>query len=308
MTAAEVAGSDLASRLGIFARTFHRNTPAEVATAVARAGYALAHWNFAAVGRSTLAADVDDDAFDAVRAAFDAAGLGIPSVSATFNTVHPDADLRAVQTALAVRLVGLVPELGADVVTLCTGTRDPENMWRAHPGNAEPSAWADLRRGLDPLLEAARDAGVRLGVEPEPANVVRDAPAAARLLDELGPDAPIGIVLDPANLLTPATVDRQGEILDEAVTLLGARIVGVQAKDVVASGYSAAGAGLMDYPGVFAALSRVAPVPVVVQDATEDDAARVRAELLRWYAEAAARSSKWTDLVRRTGDGPRRER
>jgi sugar phosphate isomerase/epimerase len=266
----------------------------------------LAHWNFAAVGRSTLAADVGDDAFGTVREAFDAAGLGIPSVSATFNAVHPDADLRAAQTARAVRLIGLVPELGAEVVTLCTGTRDAEDMWRAHPRNVDPSAWADLRRSLDPLLEAARDAGVRLGIEPEPANVVRDAPAAARLLDELGPDAPIGIVLDPANLLTPATVARQDAILDEAITLLGARTLCVQAKDVVASGYSAAGAGLLDYPGVFAALARVAPVPVVVQDATEDDAARVRADLLRWYAEA--RSSKSADLVRRTGDGPRRER
>jgi len=302
VTTGGVAGSDLAPRLGIFARTFRRDTPAEVAAAVARSGYALAHWNFAAVGRSTLAADVDDDAFASVRRAFDVAGLGIPSVSGTFNAAHPDADVRASQVARAVRLVSLVPELGADVVTVCTGTRDPENMWRAHPDNAGRSAWADLRRSLDPLLEAARDAGVRLGVEPEPANVVRDAPAAARLLDELGPDAPLGIVLDPANLLTPGTVDRQHEILDEAITLLGARIVGVQAKDVVASGYSAAGAGLMDYPGVFTALAPVAPVPVVVQDAAEGDAARVHADLLRWYAEAAARSSKSADLVRRRGD------
>ena len=79
-------------------------------------------------------------------------------------------------------------------------------MWRAHPANTDRSAWSDLRRTLDPLLEAAREAGIRLGVEPELANVVRDAPTAARLLDELGADAPIGIVLDPANLLTPGTV------------------------------------------------------------------------------------------------------
>ena len=99
--------------------------------------------------------------------------------------------------------VGLVPRLGAGVVTLCTGTRDPDNMWRAHSGNTDPSAWSDLRRSLDPLLEAAREAGIRLGVEPELANVVRDARTARRLLDEVGLDAPIGIILDPANLLAP---------------------------------------------------------------------------------------------------------
>ncbi|HET7475221.1 MAG TPA: TIM barrel protein [Dermatophilaceae bacterium] len=279
----------LAHRLGIFARTFRRETPAQVASAVAAAGYPLAHWNFAAVGRSTLAGEVDDEDFTTVRKAFDAAGLGIPSVSGTFNMVHPDLELRTLQTRQAVRLIGLIPVLGAQVLTLCTGTRDPTSMWRAHPANGEPSAWADLRRTLDPLLEAARDAGILLGVEPEPANVIRDAPAAAELLDQLGADAPLGIVLDPANLLTPQTIARQDDILGQAVDLLGDRVVGTQAKDVVATGYCAAGAGLMDYPAVFAQLRIAPPVPMIVQDASEVDAARVRADLLRWYAEGATR-------------------
>jgi sugar phosphate isomerase/epimerase len=68
-------------------------------------------------------------------------------------------------------------------------------------------------------------------------------PTAARLLDELGADAPIGIVLDPANLLTSETVTRQDEIIGEAIDLLGGRIIGTQAKDVVAFGYSGAPPG-----------------------------------------------------------------
>jgi sugar phosphate isomerase/epimerase len=284
-----VTGADLASRLGIFARTFRRDTPAEVADAVIGAGYALAHWNFAAIGRSTLAADVEDAEFTAVRTAFDNAELGISSVSGTFNMIHPDADLRARQLEQAVRLISLVPRLGAAVLTLCTGTRDPDDMWRAHSGNPDPSAWSDLRRSLDPLLEAAREVHIWLGVEPELANVVRDARTARRLLDEVGLDAPIGIILDPANLLTPETIDQQDKIIGEAIDLLGGRVIGVQAKDVVASGYSAPGAGLMDYPAVFAQLARLGPVPVIVQDASEDNAAQVRADLVRWYDEASVR-------------------
>jgi sugar phosphate isomerase/epimerase len=260
-----------------------------VADAVIGAGYALAHWNFAAIGRSTLAADVEDAEFTVVRTALDSAGLGIPSVSGTFNMIHPDVDLRARQLEQAVRLIGLVPRLSAAVVTLCTGTRDPDNMWRAHSGNTDSSAWSDLRRSLDPLLEAAREAGIWLGVEPELANVVRDARTARRLLDEVGLDAPIGIILDPANLLTPETIDQQDKIIGEAIDLLGGRVIGLQAKDVVASGYSAPGAGLMDYPAVFAQLARLGPVPVIVQDASEDDAAQVRADLVRWYDEASVR-------------------
>jgi len=45
----------------------------------------------------------------------------------------------------------------------------------------------------------------------------------------------------------------------------------------------------MDYPAVFAQLARLGPVPVIVQDASEDDAAQVRADMVRWYAEASVR-------------------
>jgi sugar phosphate isomerase/epimerase len=280
-------GPGPAGRLGIFARTFRRDTPERVAAAVAQAGYALAHWNFAAIGRPTLAADLDATVFAAVRSAFDAAGVGIPSVSATFNVIHPDLELRARQTTQAVRLIGLAPQLGAEVATLCSGTRDPGDLWRPHPENQAPDAWTDLRRTLEPLIDAAGAAGVRLGIEPEPANVVRDAPTAARLLDELGEDAPVGIVLDPANLLSPETIPRQSEVLAEAVGLLGPRVVGVQLKDVTASGHAAAaGTGLLDYPALFRHLARLPPVPLIVQDAPEAAAARVRRDLLRWQAQA----------------------
>jgi sugar phosphate isomerase/epimerase len=282
--------STLSDRLGIFARTFPRDTPEAVAAEVQQAGFAMAHWNFAAVGRPTLANGIDDEAFGRVRASFDAVGVAIPSVSVTYNVVHPDRELREGKTAAAVELIGRIPSLGAGVATLCSGTRDPENMWRNHPDNASQDAWSDLRASLDVLLDAAATAGIRLGVEPEPGNIVRNAAAAARLLGELGPDAPIGIIFDPANLLSPATIAQQEEILTDAIDVLGARIIGVHAKDVVESGYSAAGAGMMDYHLIFRLLSRIAPVPLIAQDVEESDAARVHDELVRWNREATAGS------------------
>jgi sugar phosphate isomerase/epimerase len=278
----------LSHRLGIFARTFSRETPEAVGAQVQQAGFSLAHWNFAAIGRPTLADGVEDEAFERVRASFDAAGVAIPSVSVTYNVVHPDKELRERQTAAAVELIGRIPSLGAGVATLCSGTRDPENMWRNHPDNARPDAWSDLRATLDVLLDAAAAAGIRLGVEPEPGNIVRNAAVAGKLLDGLGADAPIGIIFDPANLLSPTTIAQQEEILTDAIEMLGARIIGAHAKDVVESGYSAAGAGMMDYHLVFRLLSRVAPVPLIAQDVEESDAARVHDDLVRWNEEATA--------------------
>jgi sugar phosphate isomerase/epimerase len=280
----------LAARLGIFARIFPRSTATEVAEAVAASGYRLAHWNFAAIGRPTLAIDVADAEFDEVRRAFGVAGVSIPSVSATFNAIHPDRTDRQRQALAATRLIAAAPRLGATVVTLCTGTRDADDMWRSHPANADSSAWHDLRETLDPLLVAAAAAGVTLGIEPEPGNVVCDPDAAARLLHELGDDAPVGIVLDPANLLSPETVHRQDEVIGHAVDLLGERVIAAHAKDVAASpgGSTAAGAGLLDYPRVLGQLARLGDVPLIVQDVSEALAAGVRADLLSWWASRPA--------------------
>lgn len=277
--------------LGIFARTFPRSSADEVAAAVAAAGFGLTQLNLSAFGRSALPPPAAHDRLDfgAIRRAFDDRGVRIWGLSASYNMVHPDLAVRGAQTEGAIALIGRAAGLGATAVTLCTGTRDPDNMWRRHPGNDEPQAWRDLRATLDQLLPAAAAARVRLGIEPEPGNVVCDAARARRLLDELHGDAALtGIVLDPANLVTVATAARQADILRAAAGLLGDSVICVHAKDVVASGYAAAGTGLLDYGMVFGLLSGLpAAAPLIIQDAAEADVARVR-DFLRASARVAA--------------------
>lgn len=47
--------------------------------------------------------------------------------------------------------------LGTSVITLCTGTRDPDDMWRWHPDNSTPEAWRDVRAALVILHGLAED-------------------------------------------------------------------------------------------------------------------------------------------------------
>jgi sugar phosphate isomerase/epimerase len=276
--------------LGVFARVFPAGTAAEVATAIHTAGFTATQLNLSALGRATL--DTTLDAGDARRISrdFTAAGVRVWGLSGTFNAVHPDARVRAAATAGCVRVIARAPDIGAEVVTLCTGTRDAGNMWRAHPGNTTEAAWADLRATLDVLMPAAREAGVRLGIEPEPGNVIRDADDAHRLLVELGGDArQLAVVLDPANLLEPATLPKQREILEHAFDLLGESVAAVHAKDVVGEGYAAPGAGGMDYDLVMRLHARLPrPVPVIAQDLTAEDAVRVH-QFLSDHAATAAR-------------------
>src|SRR5262249_32953151 len=121
--------------------------------------------------------------------------------------------------------------IGAPMVSLCSGTRDPEDMWKRHAENDLPNAWADLLATLSCLLPAAEAAGVMLGIEPEHNNVVNSAEKARRLLDELRSPA-VRIILDGANLFNWAELPAQAEVLRRAVDLLGSDIVLAHAKDI----------------------------------------------------------------------------
>jgi sugar phosphate isomerase/epimerase len=99
---------------------------------------------------------------------------------------------------------------------------------------------------------------VRLGVEPELANVVDSAVKARRLLDEIGSPR-LKIIIDPANLFPPGSLPRMPAILDEAFELLGRDIVLAHAKDLSRdgeAGHEAAGTGVLDYDRYLSLLAR----------------------------------------------------
>jgi sugar phosphate isomerase/epimerase len=67
--------------------------------------------------------------------------LTMAAVSGTFNMIHPNPRKRRDGLRRLGVLAGACGQLGTSVITLCTGTRDPEDMWRSHPENDVPEAW-----------------------------------------------------------------------------------------------------------------------------------------------------------------------
>jgi sugar phosphate isomerase/epimerase len=154
-------------------------------------------------------------------------------------------------------------------------------MWRGHPANGRPDAWADLLAGMEQALAIAEKHDLWLAVEPETANVVDSPARARRLLDELRSPR-LKIIIDPANLFHVEDLPRQRAILDAAFDLLGPDIVLAHAKDVrVVDGivhHVAAGTGLLDYPHYLALLRQV-PVPLIVHGLAEAEVGRALAFL-----------------------------
>jgi len=241
-------------RLGIFAKTFTGNDPEAVLRQSAEAGFEGVQYNMACSGLAAMPDAIPADVAQAVAAAAAATAQPVFAVSGTYNMIHPDVAVRRDGERRLKVIAESCAALGTKVVTLCTGSRDPQDQWRHHPDNVAPEAWRDLLAAFEVAVGIAEENGIMLGVEPELANVVSGTATARRLLDEMKSDR-IGIVLDPANLAEEATPDERREIIAEAVDTLADRIIMAHAKDRTASGEVAApGQGAIDFGHFLSAL------------------------------------------------------
>ncbi len=244
--------------LGIMATTFARPTLEATLDAIAACGAGDVQFDLACVGGSTLPARIDADLCVRVRRAFAARHLTMAALSGTYNMIHPDPVERAAGAQGLRVLLDACDALGAPMVTLCTGTRDPRNMWRRHPDNDTAGAWADLVASMRAVVRGAEEVGVTLAFEPEVANVVDSAWKARRLLDEVG-SLRLKVVMDGANIFHRGELPHMRELLEEAFALLGPDIALAHAKDLDhdgEAGHLPAGRGLLDYPLYLALLQR----------------------------------------------------
>ncbi len=235
-------------RLGIFAKAFARPNLEQTLDAVVAHRLKCIHFNFASAGLPSLPERIDGGLAEWVGKAARTRGLEIAGVSATFNLIDPDHNKREKGFGALEAIAGACRGIGTRFITLCTGTRDPNDMWRAHPDNESPEAWTDLRIGIHRALDLADQHDLRLGIEPELGNVINSAPKARRLLDEMRSPR-LKIIIDGANLLRPSDISRASAIWNEAFQLLEKEIVVAHAKDLKRDGtFCAAGSGDLDWP------------------------------------------------------------
>lgn len=239
---------------GVFARTYAAKYPGELFAQIRRDGYSAVQFNLSSAGLASLPAALPAGIGEKIATGAREAGVTICALSGTYNMAHPDAQHRKSDRIGFENVLRAARDMGVSLVTLCTGSRDAENMWRAHAENSSQEAWSALRDELDFALTAAEQYGLNLGVEPEPGNVVANAVVARRLLDEVGTKR-LGIVLDAANLLPPELQSRQREVVAEATDLLGEHLLLVHTKDVDKTGANVpAGKGAVDLPAFVASV------------------------------------------------------
>jgi sugar phosphate isomerase/epimerase len=260
-------------KLGIFAKTYQRPTVEEIFAAAAADGFASVQFNFVSAGLSPMPDVIEPRIIARVRAAAVAAGIDIVSLSATYNMIHPNRAVRERGLRGLGVLAGICSNLGCGILSLCTGTRDPDNMWRRHPDNDTPAAWDDLLTEIRRAIEIAERHDLLLGIEPEPGNVVSSAQCARVLLDDTSSNR-IGIVLDPANLIEGIAPDRVDAMIDEGITLLGEHTIIAHGKDRDAAGVvQPPGHGIVPWPRFLSGLQAAGyDGHLILHGLTESDA------------------------------------
>lgn len=202
-----------------------------VAEAVAGFGLTSVQLNLDSAGLPEIPEAFDETVASAIRTAFQRRGITIAAVSGTFNMIDPNRERLQEHLRRFPVLLAWCRALDCTVVTACTGTRHAGSMWRHHPDNALPEAWADLLRTLRALLPEAEAQGVTIAFEPEVVNVVDTAAKAQRLIEEVG-SARLRLVMDPANYFQPAMLARMDAVLDDIFARVARYVVLAHAKDV----------------------------------------------------------------------------
>lgn len=259
----------------IFELVFPRPTLEATLDAVVDHGLRYVQLDLASTGLPSLPDRIPPDVASHIRHETERRSITIAAVSGTYNMIHPDRDVRDEGLAGLRAIAAACQTMGTSVITLCTGSRNRESMWRRHPENDSAEAWQDLVGSLAAALEIADEHGVTLAFEPEPANVVSSATRGRDLLREVNHPR-LKVVMDAANIVATDRDRSPQTVLDEAFELLGDHIVVAHGKDLRADGsFCAAGEGIVPWDHALALFRSVGfNGSVILHSLTEHEADR----------------------------------
>lgn len=161
---------------------------------------------------------------------FDKNGLDCAVLGCYLNLANPDAvQLKAIQEKYKAN-IRFAAHLGAGVVGTETGAPNVEYKFEEACWNEE--SLQIFIKNLRPVVKYAEQMGVLMAIEPVVRHIVCNPVRARRVLDEI--DSPnLRIILDPVNLLESYNYEKQDEIIDEAIELLGRDVAVLHVKDFV---------------------------------------------------------------------------
>ena len=235
--------------LGIFSRTWENMNYPEIFKEMHKRNIHKTQFKMSCAGYPTIPSSYEDSTIERIKNESKNNDVDIIAISGTFNLVDPEEKRLHENIKHFKILCEIANELNVPIISLCTGTKNRENMWKFHPDNNTQEVWKEMSHNLEKILKYAEKYNVILGIEPEISNVVNSALKGRKLLDHMNNEY-LKIIMDGANLFEPGNVEKMQEVLKEAFSLLGNDIVLAHAKDFICKdkiSYVAPGKGILDY-------------------------------------------------------------
>jgi L-ribulose-5-phosphate 3-epimerase len=188
-----------------------------------------------------------------------------------FNMIHPDQVERRKGIERFKEHIRYARDFGCSIVATETGNVNAEIYYTEENFKEEP--FLEVVESVRELVQEAEKFGVIVGIEPGVNHPVYSSKVMRRLLDTIDSNN-LQVILDPVNLLTMDTYKNQEEILQEAMELLGDRVVVLHAKDFIVEDNqlipTAVGKGLLNYDFIFNMINKKKPFINILLEETKE--------------------------------------
>lgn len=238
--------------LGMYSIEIRRPSVSELFAAIREKGFSEVQFDFTSVGDKQMPDSIHPALLREIYEHAQRNGVDIVAVNGTYNMIHPDVDQRNIGLQRFEIIAQVCQYLHCRFVTLCTGSRDPVNMWHFHRDNNTPQAWDDMMGSMEQALRIAERYNLILGIECEASNCVNSPVKARKVLDHFQSDR-LKIIMDVANLFQNGQARRKNvrPVIDNAFELLGEDIYIAHGKDIRENDslqFTHAGNGIVDFP------------------------------------------------------------
>ena len=248
-------------KLGFFSPEISGTDVEEVFAKARTLGFSQVQYDFFTSHHEEMPASFFPDELARIAAAAKENGIEITAINGTFNMVDPDRERLEEYIRRFTRIAEAAAYLGCKIVTLCTGSKSPEGMWRYSPETAKEEVFTELLETTRKILPVAEKFDLILGVETEASNVVFTPERTRRYLDAIGSER-LKVIMDCANLFPAGTARREqvDDTIRRAFDLLGKDLVLAHGKDVAEGDtvrFASPGMGIVNYDLYFELLKSI---------------------------------------------------
>ena len=145
-------------QVGTMSGTFQRPTLEESLDASLEQDIRHLQFNWGSAHPSGPLPEVIDEIAAYARTEFEKRDMVVAAVAGNANMVDIDPDKRQKAIDKVLMIISACAKIGTNVIATCTGSRNPESMWRDHPDNQSEETWKILRDTLEKILPAAEAA------------------------------------------------------------------------------------------------------------------------------------------------------